>query len=602
MLSGQRLGWVMVAPFEWKTDEGIILKLGQDSPALVEWHVVQSAQRLVERRVAAKCATEELQGRRANLGFVRQMLSSKAKNAMSAVDKCALRVVAADGLWPKQRQADAGYPVDPVCDKCDAGVPDTVHHRAWCCQWNEAVARRGEIASAELIQAAQEEPDSAMYTRGIRPHPGDLDKVVAQKQQTAFWRDGVPVDDPGEWKMEGSIFYDGSCFRHKEPELSTAAFAVVEVNDAGETTAVLRATVSPELPQTSQSAEHSGRLAAVQMLSGATVLHGDCKSVVDSANLPAWKACHHKRLHGGSRRAAEATQLNHWATDVKVKAHRKLESAKDDAERWEIRGNAAADTNAVAAQLMHPLLTAEQRARRQDDDNKLEQVCRVLGAVPRLWPKADRLQTLRPPGVKGRRKRPPAASPHDWQFRGGAWVCATCFKQARTRQAIARREQEECEGLAPKMCAVVAHPQGHVLAAAEDKCGKPLLACLKCGNWAESKPRALLKGCRGRVAPRSEGFQALRRLALGIHPQHKRGHLVGPVVALQAEHQEAADQALDVYLHKVGRPKGRRAQGGSPCPPARGPGEGSVGQAVASVPAAQLRLQALRARVVARAC
>ena len=93
MLSGQRLGWTMGEPFTWKTEEGIILKLGQDSPALVEWHVAQSAQRLVERRVAAKCGTEELQGRRANLGFVTQMLNSKAKGAMSAADKCAFHVV-----------------------------------------------------------------------------------------------------------------------------------------------------------------------------------------------------------------------------------------------------------------------------------------------------------------------------------------------------------------------------------------------------------------------------------------------------------------------------------------------------------------------------
>ena len=151
MMSGHRLGWTMTQPFEWRTDEGIILMLGQDAPALVEWHVVQSAQRLVERRVAAKCATEELQGRRANLGFIRHLLQSKAKNAMSALDKCALRVVSANGLWPKQRQAEAGYPVDPVCDKCDAGAPDTVHHRAWCCPWREAATRRSEIASPELI-------------------------------------------------------------------------------------------------------------------------------------------------------------------------------------------------------------------------------------------------------------------------------------------------------------------------------------------------------------------------------------------------------------------------------------------------------------------
>ena len=386
MLSGQRLGWTMTHPFEWRTDEGITLLLGQDAPALVEWHVGQSAQRLVESIVAEKCATEELVGRRADLGFIRRLLQSKAASAMSDQDKCALRVVSANGMWPRQRQADAGYPVDPTCEKCDAGVPDTVHHRAWCCQWSEAETRRREIASADLIREAQEQPESVMFTRGIRPHPADREVIVAPQQQTLFWRNGEQVLDKEDWKMSGNIFYDGSCFKHRDPELSTASFSVVEVDEYGESTAVLRATVSPELPQTSQAAEHSGRLAAVQLLCGTAVLHGDCKAVVDSAKLPGRAACHHKRLHGGSRRAADASQHSHWATDVKVKAHRKLESAQTDEERWEIRGNAAADSNAVAAQLLHPLLSAEQRARRQDEDNKLEKVCRVLGAVPRLWP------------------------------------------------------------------------------------------------------------------------------------------------------------------------------------------------------------------------
>ena len=448
-----------------------------------------------------------------------------------------------------------------------------------------------------------------MFTRGIRPHPADHDKVVAQKQQTTFWRNGEKVADPNEWKMSGSIFYDGSCFRHREPELSTASFAVVEVDENGEATAVLRATVSPELPQTSQAAEHSGRLAAVQMLHGPAVLHGDCKAVVDSANLPSWRACHHKRLHGGSRRAAEASQRNHWATDFKVKAHRKIESATTDAERWEIRGNAAADTNVVAAQLMHPLLSAEQRVLRQNDDNKLEQVCRVLGAVPRLWPKADRLQSVRPPGKKGKRRRREAVAPHEWHYRTNTWVCAVCFKRARTRQAILRRQREECDGLAQKMAAVVAHPRGHILAAADDDGGKPLLVCIKCGSWAESNPRALLKECKGCVVPGSEGSQALRRLASGKHPQHQRGHLVGPVVALQSEHQDAASQALNRFLQSAGRLKGRLApdSGGgtragmqnlvvaraddvleAQCPaPRRAPG--------------RERLEALRARVAAKA-
>ena len=38
--------------------------------------------------------------------------------------------------------------------------------------------------------------------------------------------------------------------------------------------------------QTSQAAEHSGRLAAVQLLTAPSVLYGDCKPVVEAAKLP----------------------------------------------------------------------------------------------------------------------------------------------------------------------------------------------------------------------------------------------------------------------------------------------------------------------------
>ena len=124
----------MDSPFMWTTDESFVLHLAEDAPASVEWHVMQSAVRLVERRVATRTGDPDLEGKRANLQFVRRMLTSTREKAMCADDKCMPRTIAANGLWPRKRQADAGYPVDPLCEKCGAGVPDTVHHRAWCCQ------------------------------------------------------------------------------------------------------------------------------------------------------------------------------------------------------------------------------------------------------------------------------------------------------------------------------------------------------------------------------------------------------------------------------------------------------------------------------------
>ena len=140
--------------------------------------------------------------------------------------------------------------------------------------------------------------------------------------------------------------------------------------------------------------------------------------------------------------------------------------------------------------------------------------------------------------------------------------------------------------------------------------GRPLVACVKCGYWAERKPRALLQECKGFAAPRSEGSQALRRLAMGQHPQHDRGHLVGPVVALQWDHQEAASAALSAFLQK-GRRSGVRAvpgheAGGHVRTASPGvPGAAGVDERPTSPeergPTAKSRLDALRTRVAAKA-
>ena len=183
-------------------------------------------------------------------------------------------------------------------------------------------------------------------------------------------------------------------------------------------------------------------------------------------------------------------------------------------------------------------------------------------------------------------------------------MCAVCLKRARTRQALQKRKHEECAGLAPSLCAVVAHPRGHVLVAADDDCGTTVVACLKCGNWAESKPRALLRSCRGCILPHTESVQAMRRLTLGMHPQHKRGRLAGPLLAVQAEHQEAASRSLDWHLQRMRQPKRPLARGAEPpCPTAGEPSVEGVAPALAAeqVVTASERLAALRARVIARA-
>ncbi len=113
-------------------------------------------------------------------------------------------------------------------------------------------------------------------------------------------------------------------------------------------------------------------------------MFGGCKIVVDAAKLPRQVAGNHKRMYAGARGAAEATCKIGWANDVKVKAHRKLEDAADERERWEILGNAEADSHAAHPQTMHRKIPADGLLQMACEDEELEQVCRVLGALPRL--------------------------------------------------------------------------------------------------------------------------------------------------------------------------------------------------------------------------
>ena len=550
IMSGRRLGWDMEHAFEWRTDAGVTVRLAQDSPALVKWHIEQSARRSIERRVASSCGDPLLAGRRADLSFTLRLLRSKSTKAMCSEDKCTLRCAQANALWPRQRQYDAGYDVDPTCQMCGA-APDTVHHRCWCCEWEGATRMRQSIASPELIAKALRSPDAALYTRGLRPHPVELNSVEAELQQMVFRRNGVKIEDRAQWTMSGSVFYDGSCLRAKEPELATAAFAVVEIDEQGQATATFEATVQPGWPQTSQAAEQGGRLAAVRLLSKGSVLYGDCKTVVDAAKLPRQVAGSHKRMYAGARRAAEATCKIGWACDVKVKAHRKLEDAADERERWEILGNAEADSHAVHAQTMHRKIPADRLRQMACEDEELEQVCRVLGALPRLWPATEKTPAAAK-GAQGRKKprhRPTAAVPHEWANRQGElWCCERCYLRVHSRRAADALGHQECPGLPVKLAAVVADPNGHVLVAVRDSQSRCILACTVCGCWAHVIPRRLLKKCEGKAPAKSEGYKALRRLALGEHPQHDKGLLDGPVLAVGAPQQAFAGWVSGLVL------------------------------------------------------
>ena len=111
---------------------------------------------------------------------------------------------------------------------------------------------------------------------------------------------------------------------------------------------------------------------------------------------------------------------------------------------------------------------------------------------------------------------------------------------------------------------------GHRLAVG-DLNGHSLLACVKCGAWATSKPRGLSEACPGVASV--AGKHALKLLSKGLHPVLKT-----PVVSLWS-----VETATRVVLEEEPEDSpGLEVQGG-PSPLTAG-----------------MRIAAVRARVLAR--
>ena len=123
--------------------------------------------------------------------------------------------------------------------------------------------------------------------------------------------------------MRGRIYYDGSRMQCRDPDITRAAWAAVEVDENGAEQARLVGPVWAGLPQTAQSAEYAAWASAIQILDGPTTLYGDCLNVVNDAKKRKVDALKHNRTHAGAQHMAREDEGLKWVTDdVWVKAHR----------------------------------------------------------------------------------------------------------------------------------------------------------------------------------------------------------------------------------------------------------------------------------------
>ena len=174
-------------------------------------------------------------------------------------------------------------------------APDSVFHRLWLCPCNEAL--RSSLASQQLIlEALHAGPASATYNRGLCDDLADLTEAPPSEGGILFMLNGEEIKDHKEWKLQGHIFYDGSCMKRGAPGIDRATRAAVQVDKEEAVAACVSGPVWRSLPQTGQAAEHCARAAAVQLLKGPSGMIGDSRNIVAAAHKPRQAACHHSKI------------------------------------------------------------------------------------------------------------------------------------------------------------------------------------------------------------------------------------------------------------------------------------------------------------------
>ena len=108
---------------------------------------------------------------------------------------------------------------------------------------------------------------------------------------------------------------------------------------------------------------------------------------------------------------------------------------------------------------------------------------------------------------------------HCWDWANGSWVCIACNATS-GQSTIGRRRRERCTS---SFFARVSTPsrvfplQGGVMHTHAFVRSSFVIWCARCGAYAGSKPRLLLRACRGRpICPSM--IRRMGKLRLGLHP------------------------------------------------------------------------------------
>ena len=322
--------------------------------------------------------------------------------------------------------------------------------------------------------------------------------------------------------LVGSLFSDGSAYPQPVFDLCRAGWSVIQEGGEDKDDVVLYGPVWAPLPQTSQAAEWVAWGVSHQTARGRSLLHVDCRSVVDGHNRELSLSMSAKAPYGG---IVKGTLMDPGRKTIsaclKVKAHQDVTDDMTERQAEMARANERADHFAKLGAQLHPGPSKEVLEAWESDLRDLKAFSKLLVGMWPLWPKLEKHKGQGGP-KKGQprpvisRRETGAGHAHSWVHGLKRWQCSACNLVARTvakRDAISGRPCPAGERHFLGRLAGLA--KGHTLMASSCD-GFPLVFCATCGKWGTKRFGGLEQACQ--LKPTSAGAAVLKRLAAGRHP------------------------------------------------------------------------------------
>ena len=227
---------------------GAEMHMSFGTPAMLEGFLARDFKDCLDQKVAMRRSEA---GQRVSFETFRRVVRSKAKKALNAKERKCLIQWQAGALLTRTKLAAWGYDLGVasagsksalLCDLCKKQA-DTTEHRLLQCEEVDYITI--EFMPKGLVHAMSCDPLSLTVQRGWLtclpcPEPSAVDEVRTLPEG---------IDFEPFMPSEGPVYTDGSCFEGNWGNAARACFSAVQIDDEGDLTKAIYASVPAGSPQ-----------------------------------------------------------------------------------------------------------------------------------------------------------------------------------------------------------------------------------------------------------------------------------------------------------------------------------------------------------------